>query len=431
MSRIWGYSLLCGLCMATTALTALPVRAQESQLAPAVETQKQAAIGLDQAIAMALQNAPEIARGKALVKAADGARRQSTAWINPELNVEAENVAGTGAYKGFDGAETTASVGHTFEVGGKRSARRAIAEREQDLALLDERSASLDVVRQVKIAYVRAAAAQESIDLAQSENDLAQDILSGVTKRVDAAAEPRHQKNKARIALASSELALKKAARERDAALNILGQLTGGVVFSVQPEAFYTVSMPVDDALENGMAATRENLEVERSKAALRLEQADAVPDPTVSVGVRNFRQDDESALVIGVSMPLPVLNLNRGGIDKAREESVAREAERQKTLRDAKAELLEKHQQTINAYQEVETIRETILPEAEAALKEARRGYNAGAFAYLDVLDAQRTLAEAKTSYIGALSNYHISQAETEFLSAPVTNIQIEEISK
>ncbi len=419
MTKIQGFSLLSGLFLA--AILTFPTYAQtkDKQSAPA-------GITLDQAVASALQNAPEIAGSNALNKAANSARRQSTAWQNPQLAIEAENIGGSGVYKGYDGAETTVTVGQLVEIGGKRSARRSVAERDQALAQLDQKNETLNVVRQVKIAFAKASAAQERLKLARQQSKLSDDIFAGVKRRVDAAADPLYQKNKARIAQASANIALKRAEREQATALAILGQLTGSKVERVDTSAFHKLDKPAQlGIIAPDLVITREDLEVEKSKAVYALERANAVPDPTITAGIRNLREDDENAFVVGLSFPIPVLNLNRGNIQKAGYEIAARDAERQQTIRDAKTEIMERQKLLSDAYQEAKALQEDILPEAEAALKDARRGYSSGAFAYLDVLDAQRTLFESKAAYLDALLEYQANQAEVEYLIAPVNSME------
>lgn len=407
MSRLWGLPLLFGLC--ATFIT--PVYAQS--------------MDLNEAINAAIQNAPELREAEARLGAADGERRQAGALPNPTLGIEAENVAGSGSYSGTDGMETTIIIGQTIELGGKRSARKAMAEHGQDLAKLDQLTAKADVIRKVRIAYANAVAAQEAIDLAQSEHGLAKDILAGVSRRVNAGGEPLHQRNKAQIALTSSELSLSKAKRERDAALNSLVRLTGMVKQpALAADDFYAVEAPGDLAIQIEDTPDHQRLhqEIGRRKSALDLEQANAMPDPTISVGARNFRDDDENALVLGVSFPLPVANLNRGNIHKAGQEVVSAEAIHDRSLRDSYANLEEREYALQASYEEAQAIKATILPQAEDALKNARRGYDAGAFAYLDVLDAQRTLADTKTAYLTALRDYHINKAEIDYLTTPAT---------
>jgi cobalt-zinc-cadmium efflux system outer membrane protein len=47
-----------------------------------------------------------------------------------------------------------------------------------------------------------------------------------------------------------------------------------------------------------------------------------------------------------------------------------------------------------------------TILPAAQQAVDTATRGFEMGKFAFLDVLDAQRTLIEARGLYLEALAS-------------------------
>ncbi|HPC96950.1 MAG TPA: hypothetical protein PLU87_18550 [Sedimentisphaerales bacterium] len=56
-------------------------------------------------------------------RAAEARRLQASVPPNPELAVEIESLAGRGQRSGFDGAETTVSLGQLIERGGKRDKR--------------------------------------------------------------------------------------------------------------------------------------------------------------------------------------------------------------------------------------------------------------------------------------------------------------------
>lgn len=56
----------------------------------------------------------------------------------------------------------------------------------------------------------------------------------------------------------------------------------------------------------------------------------------------------------------------------------------------------------------EIEAIDQRLLPSAEEALAFARQGYNSGGFSYLDVLDAQRIVVQARLQRISAFHSYH-----------------------
>ncbi len=58
------------------------------------------------------------------------------------------------------------------------------------------------------------------------------------------------------------------------------------------------------------------------------------------------------------------------------------------------------------------------VIPSSEEALGFARDGYARGAFSYIDVLEAQRALSEARLRRIAALRSYHRALASLERLS-------------
>ena len=68
-----------------------------------------------------------------------------------------------------------------------------------------------------------------------------------------------------------------------------------------------------------------------------------------------------------------------------------------------------------ISARQSVETLKSDILPGAQSAFDAATKGFEFGKFGFLDVLDAQRTLVQAKSQYIDALLEAHQAMSDIE----------------
>ena len=66
-------------------------------------------------------------------------------------------------------------------------------------------------------------------------------------------------------------------------------------------------------------------------------------------------------------------------------------------------------------ARQDAELLQRDILPGAQSAYDAATKGFEFGKFNFLDVLDAQRTLLQAKSQYLRALSEAHRAAAEIE----------------
>jgi cobalt-zinc-cadmium efflux system outer membrane protein len=83
-------------------------------------------------------------------------------------------------------------------------------------------------------------------------------------------------------------------------------------------------------------------------------------------------------------------------------------------------------------AFEEVAAIEATVLPGAQSAFDGTEEGYRAGKFSLLDLLDAQRSLVNAKTQRLRALGDLHKASARLERLigrplaETPPSSIQI-----
>lgn len=379
---------------------------------------------LDEAISLAINNSPDTKGAEALYGAAKGERRQAGTFPNPTLGFDAENIAGSGAYNGSGNAELTLGVNQLIQIGGKRSAAISAADKGQTVAYYGQSRTKLDLVRNVKVAFAEAVAAQEQAKVMQDQTKLAHDVYATVSKRVSAAAEPLVQRNKAKISLANAELISERAKGQRSATIKILSSLFNNAQMpvSLASKDFYKTVKPevipeIEDVLKNTPDYKQQTASLEQANSLLDLEYANAIPDPTVSLGFRELRSTNDQALVFGVSMPLPVFNLNRGNIQKARFQAVKASTDRQKTLLQGQASLAEHTQAMENAWLTATRLKSEILPEAQESFKLAQHGYNAGSFPYLEVLDAQRTLADTRISYIQALREYHVNKAEVERL--------------
>ena len=388
--------------------------------------QKGGIITLDAAIQKALANSPRLKASEAAALASKGERRQAGLWVNPEASVGAENVGGKGQYRGIDSAEITYGVSQLIEIGGKRSARVNVAEQGMTLASFDYQAARLDLIRDVQLAYADAIAAQEQVEITNEQQSLAKEVLDVVNQRVGAAREPLIQKSKAEVTLSSSIIAHDKAERALVTAKQNLAALWGDGIenYDLDNAAFFTIADPMPligtpDVLKKNPDFARFDAELAKSRAALDLEKANAVPDPRLNAGIRDIRVSNDRAFVVGISLPIPVLNRNQGNIEKAYQEISRTESTKNVTALNLSAELTRAQADLETSYHQAITLKDTILPAAGKAFKLARQGYGAGKFSYLEVLDAQRTLYDTRAQYHDALRDYHRSRAEVERLTA------------
>jgi len=155
--------------------------------------------------------------------------------------------------------------------------------------------------------------------------------------------------------------------------------------------------------------------EVNIREAALELERSLAVPDLTVNGGVRYLNELKTNSFVAGVSIPLPFFNRNQGNIQSAEVRLEQMDAIKNTRRLNVIAQLNTAYNNLLSAYNNSQQLKNSIIPEAENAYEITRQGYIQGRFAFIDLLDAQRTLFETQTQFLLELSDYYNSLIEIE----------------
>lgn len=378
------------------------------------------------ALALALRDDPSIAAADAESRAADAGARQAGRWNNPILEVLRENVEGSGLYTGQERAETTYSLRQPLEMGGDLGARRRIAQRESDLARIGAGLQRLDMIEEVDHAFIDAQAAEAARVVAEERLLVARDLAGAVDRRVRAARDPFLASSRAQARLAEAEIEAEAARRAAISARNRLASYwLGDGDFRIELASFGQLT-----GLASGGGAPDLALaeaEAERADAQLRLERARAIPNVDVQLGYREFEETDETALVVGVSVPLQIWDRNGDNIARARANLDRARHQREARLRALGRERALLANQLESARLEIEGLEARVIPSSEEALRFARDGYARGAFSYIDVLEAQRALSDARLRRIIALRSYHRARASL----ARLTGARAEEISQ
>ena len=383
-------------------------------------------LNLTTAINQALQGSPMLASAQANLSAAEGNERQAKAFSNPEIGFEAENLAGSGAYRGTDAAEYTYSISQKIELGGKRTFRRDQASAERLAISKDAQTARLDIIRSVTILYGDVLAAQEKLKLAEARENLSKEVLNNVSQRVDAARDPLIYKSQADIAFATAKLEYQNNQRQLQLAKRKLAAMWGESSLPYPLEISTLTSVTAPQSLDIYQSRLSLNPDLQRhedlrtaKEAAFRLEKTQNIPDPSFSIGLRDFRETGHQAVVAGVSLPIPVFNRNQGNIVRAAAEITQAEQSNRQAHLNAEQTLHEAWLDWQTAHAEATELQSRIIPSAAEALRLSRQGYERGRFSFLEVLNAQRTLADAETQRINALQRQLTAKAIVEQLTA------------
>lgn len=381
-------------------------------------------VTLRDALALAVLQNPELRTYPYDLRAAEARVLQAGLWPNPELAIEVEEFAGSGERRGLDAAETTMQVGQPIELGGKRDKRVRLASLDKELVQWDYESARLDVMRDARQAFAAVLAAQDRVALAARLLDLSRQAHATVAQRVEAGKDSPVDELRAGVVLSKSRIELQKAQKALTAARHNLAAAWGGkaAFFESAVGDFYEVSPlapPADAAaaIAANPDVARWETQEHRQRAALHLEKARAVPDVMIGGGVRRFEQTDDSALVFGLAVPIPLFDRNQGGIRQAIADLGKTHRQYEAVQVRTLAALCEATGALAAAYDEVKILREDVLSRAQQAFEAAREGYQQGKFDYLYVLDTQRTLFETQAQYVDSVEAWHKARAVVERL--------------
>jgi cobalt-zinc-cadmium efflux system outer membrane protein len=159
------------------------------------------------------------------------------------------------------------------------------------------------------------------------------------------------------------------------------------------------------------------------------LEKGKAILDIKLSGGLQRFSQTDDNAIMFGISIPLPTSDKNQAGKLQASYELARAREEQRAAYTQVQMKLARAYQGLSSAYTEATELEKNVLQGAEGVFEASKTGYAQGKLDYLNVLDAQRTLFEAKARYIDALASYHAAKADVERLIG--RSIDSETVSK
>ena len=258
----------------------------------------------------------------------------------------------------------------------------------------------------------------------QLGDTLAKDFLRKTQLQYERGAVARLDVVKAQVVVAQAEndlIGSDRALATARAALNrLLGRTLGGGI-EVSDSLGVPAALPDLDAMLATARTARPEL---RGLASQRLGAASSTSLarsfwlPDVSVGLtKNMSQANPSTYTtgIGFSVPLFFWNHTRGEVA----ESQHHEAELTAALLDLEArvdlDVRTAYASADAALRQAVFIRDQVLPAAQEAYRIASVSYGLGGSSALDVLDARRTLLDAKSQYVDALGAANDAAADLE----------------
>lgn len=375
-------------------------------------------LSLTEILARAAAADPTASASSARVEAAEADRLQAGFRPNPVVSGEIENFATTGGL--LNRTEATVFYEQKVERGGKRAARVDVAEARREVARRRGEVRRLDWLRDVQVAYAEALAAEVQVLVVRSRLAAEQAAERDIARRVRTARDPLFAGARIETQVKDAEVALDRAeANARAARAALSAYWGGGGAFTLDPTAFFEARLSAAPEQAEGPDLALLAAERDAAAAAVRVEQAEAVPDRTVRAGVRYLATGNDLAVVVGGSMPLQRYDRNQGGVARAQAERTAAEVEiaaaRLARQRDA-ARLVARMSA---AAREADRVAAEVIPAAQKTVALVLDGFNRGGFQYIDVTQAQQALNDARARRVEILRQFHLDQAALDRLTA------------
>jgi len=362
-------------------------------------------VALDALVQEALARNPELNLYRAEISAAKAGRRMAGIWRNPELTGSVGQKRVTGGDVAGEGAAWSVSVMQPFEWPGRSGLRKAIANRDIELAELGFERFKVALAGRVRtLAYGlfaaqrKAVAAKEVADrFAALKEVLVQRDPAGLTPLLETRVIEATELNAQRKA-SESELATK-------AALLELNQLRGAPTSEGLRVAEPTLRFQTAEPLGKLMAAARTNnfeiqtRAVELAQQGFRVDLARNERFPAISLGPSFSEEragEREQRVEIGVSLPLPLWNRNEGNIEAAKARQMQAETSLFVTQREVERKVSEAALTFESKLQEMGRWRADATDHFREAAELADRHYRLGAVPISTYVELQKQYMEA-----------------------------------
>jgi cobalt-zinc-cadmium efflux system outer membrane protein len=366
--------------------------------AAAQEPAGSALLTVEQAVAQVLDR-PEVVQAMAGRNAAARAEvAAESAFENPEVAYEREQLFGSGEGE----SEDVVGIAKTFEISGGRGLRIEAAEHRRRQVEAAAARWRVDLEQDTRLLFYRALHEQRRTEAFAGWVESLERVVSEVGRRAAAGDVSDYDllTLTRELAFARAELAGEQARRDRDRialavwigepAEGAIGQQLGGELLPSGPPAggerlqAVIEQSPELAALDAGVAASEKSAE-----AAGRA----WVPDITLSAGYKTAAVDSARAhgFVVGISAPLPLLSQGRGERDAARADHRARVAERALAEARISGDLQGRAAEAGQLFDAAFVLRRDLGSSAQRLPEIAETAYRGGELGVLELVDSYR----------------------------------------
>ena len=406
-------------------LNATIVEMLHSQQQPPVPAANRS-VTLADAVAIFLQHNLQLVAGRYDIETADAEKLTARLRPNPEFSAGFEQLPLDFSGPFFKEQEITYSISQTFELGGKRGKRIDTANANAELARAEFQTTIWQLTTDLKKKFYTAVLAESLLRLAQENQKTFAETIKHSTELYQLGeisgldlSRLEVEKFKFDTDVANSQRDYEIAVRDFRLALGGDYQAMDVAVAGTLDYQPYQFSLA---ELRDKSLAARPDLKAAQiselaADSAIRLQDAQRIPDLNVGVGIKQVVVDKTYS--VGIGFALPVFDRNQG-------ERVKALIQKKKAQNDQKMlanQVLNDVDKALTAFEiqkrRVELYRTGVLTKVDEIQKLTEFSLKAGEGSTLDLLDAIRTRRETLASYYQALFDYQMSLLDLEMATA------------
>lgn len=398
------------------------LHAQQQAPVPVVKK----SVTLADAVAIFLQQNLQLVAGRYDIETADAEKLTARLRPNPEFSADFEQLPLDFSGSFFKEQEITYSLSQTFEMGGKRRKRIESANANAELARAEFQTTIWQLTTDLKKKFYTVVLAESLLKLAQENQKTFAETIKHSTELKQLGEISGLDLSRLEVEKFKFDTDVANSQKDYEIAVRDFRLALGGDYRAMEVEVTGTLDYqpyqfsPAE--LRDKSLAARPDLKAAQvseraADSAIRLQDAQRIPDLSVGVGIKQVLVDKTYSVGIGIA--LPVFDRNQG-------ERVKALIQKKKAQNDQKLlanQVLSDVDKALAAFeiqkQRVELYRTGVLTKVDEIQKLTEFSLKVGEGSTLDLLDAIRTRRETLASYYQTLFDYQMSLLDLEMATA------------
>lgn len=378
---------------------------------------------IEQSLEIALQKHPELAAVSHVIQSAQGQVVQAGLYPNPTVGYRGDQVGSRGAPGGQQGPFISQEV----VTGGKLQVSQSAALDALTATQWQAITTRFALEAKVRTAFYEVLTAQREVSENEAIVKIAEENLEASRKIEQAGRGSQPDVLRARVELESNKNRLIAARKRLEAAWPLLTNAMGitgvarvplqGDLESAKPE--FELKSLQEQITNNHSEIKQLQASVAEAEKLITRARLENVPNLDLQVQPLYDYTESVGQVSFEVGMRLPVWNKNQGNIQSAEAEQFRRMHELENTRLKLNERIVQVYQRYVTAREQAGKFEKDLIPQAQEALRLTKAAFESGdaKYDYTALLDAQRTLAQARLSYVQTLGEFWKATAEIKAL--------------